>query len=113
MYAASISIPGVDPSSSLGYTNYFYAQMADNNMLNGYNITWASENTTINTGDDFTVQGDPGLPGTHLSVSALPNSSGGNSLTVFYQQIGNDVTEYVRDFDGGQWTSAQLPIPNT
>lgn len=110
--ASQIAINDVNPASSLGYTNYFYAQMADN-MISGYNISWAAENTTIltGTGDQFVVEGDQGLPGTHMSVSAIPNFSGGNQLVVFYQTNGSDISEYARDFYAGQWTSVEIDIP--
>lgn len=109
---ASISIPNVNPSTSLGYTNYFYAQMADS-MINGYNISWAAENTSFVDEDMFTVNGEPGLPGTHLSVTALPNQSGGDDINVFYQTAGNDVTEYTRDLEGGQWSEVNIAIPDS
>jgi hypothetical protein len=107
----SLTIPNTYPNTSLGYTNYLYAQMADL-TISGYNISWAAENTSIVTSDSFTINGAKGLPGTHLSVTALPDESGGNSLLAFYQINGNDVTEFVRDFDKGQWTSSSIPIPN-
>ncbi|KAK4502250.1 hypothetical protein PRZ48_005675 [Zasmidium cellare] len=107
---SSIAIPNVHPSTSLGYTNVFYAQDAETLMFKGYNITWAAENSTI-TGTNFTVAGEPGLPGTHLSVSAIPNTSGGNNLVVFYQTNGSDVSEYTRDLVAGQWTSVEIDIP--
>jgi hypothetical protein len=108
----SIAINGVNPSTSLGYTNYFYAQMAGTNMIQGYNVSWAAENTSL-VGLPFTVQGDPGIPGTHMGVSALPTQSGGNQIVVFYQTNGSDITEYIRDLEGGQWTSVDIPIPDT
>lgn len=84
---------------------------ADTLLFNGYNISWAAENSSIVTNDSFTVQGEPGLPGTHLSVSALPNQSGGNDLVVFYQTNGSDVSEYTRDLIAGQWTNVEVDIP--
>ena len=108
---SSIAINNVDPATSLGYTNFFYAQDAASKMIRGYNISWASENTSIVTADTFTVQGDPGIAGTHLSVSALPNLSGGNDLVVFFQTNGSDISEYTRDLVGGQWTGVDIPIP--
>jgi hypothetical protein len=108
---ASISIPNVNPATSLGYTNYFYAQM-DNNEINGYNISWDAENTSFVDQDMFTVGGDPGLPGTHLSVTALPNQSGGDDINVFYQTVGDDVTEYTRDLKVGQWSGVNIRIPD-
>ncbi|KAJ9630684.1 hypothetical protein H2203_001207 [Taxawa tesnikishii (nom. ined.)] len=114
-YAASVTIPNVHPSTSLGYTNYFYIQEGSTNLVKGYNISWNAEKTSIVSQDTFTVGagGNPGLPGTHLSVSALPDTSGGNSVVVFYQTVGNDITEFVRDLEGGQWTTAKLPIPDS
>lgn len=109
----SIAINNVNPATSLGYTNYFYAQMADTDMIMGYNISWGAENTTFVTGDSFTVEGEPGLSGTHLSVSAIPNFSGGNDLVVFYQTNGSDISEYTRDLVAGQWTSSSIPIPQS
>ena len=109
----SIAINNVNPATSLGYTNYFYAQMANNGMLQGQNITWAAENTSIVASDTFTVQGEPGLSGTHLSVSAIPNTSGGNNLVVFYQTNGSDISEYTRDLVAGQWSSVDIPIPQS
>lgn len=113
--ATQIAIHNVHPASSLGYTNYFYAQAAEDNMIHGYNISWAAENTTIlaGEGNQFTVMGEPGLPGTHLSVSAVPSYSGGNELLVFYQTNGSDISEFTRDFYGGQWASVDIWIPET
>lgn len=87
-------------------------------MINGYNISWAAENTSIAERPDgeldlFTVSGEPALPGSHLSVTAIPNQSGGNSLCVFYQTNGSDVTEYTRDITAGQWSQVEIDIPTT
>ncbi|KAL2038406.1 hypothetical protein N7G274_008745 [Stereocaulon virgatum] len=106
-----IAIP-VFQNTSMGYTNYLYAQNSDLS-ISGYNISWAAENTSIPTSQTFTINGAKGLPGTHLSVTALPNSSGGNSLLAFYQVNGTDITEFVRDLDVGQWTSTSVPIPQS
>lgn len=110
-----MSIPNVHPSTSLGYTNFFYAQMADTHTIKGYNISYRAENTSIIQEDTLTVQaqgGPSGLPGTHLSVSTIPDTSGGDSLIVFYQQEGDDITMYTRDIESGQWTYLPLPIPD-
>jgi len=81
-------------------------------MMNGYNISWAAENTSFVPNDHFTVAGEPALPGSHLSVSAIPNLSGGDSLLVFYQTNGSDITEYTRDLTGGQWAQVNIEIPD-
>lgn len=106
---SSVAINNVHPSSSLGYTNAFYTQGKDG-WITGYNIDWASENTTIN--GSFPVN-KPGILGTHLSVTTLPDQSGGDSLCVFYQTNGSDVTFATRDLVQGAWTAALLEVPSS
>ena len=112
-FAGNISIPVVQ-NSSMGYTNYLYVQNPDLS-ISGFNVTFAAENTTIpsDPDDTFVINGPKGLSGTHLSVTSLPDSSGGSSLLAFYQTNGTDITEFVRDLDAGQWTSSSVPIPNS
>ena len=106
-----VSIPGVHPSTSIGYTNYLYAQMNATNEIVGYNITWAAEKSSLQ--DHFGFVRNPGIPGTHLSVTALHEDSGGDSLLVFYQVAGDDITQFNRDLVGGQLTTAgPLDIPD-
>ena len=108
--AEAANIPGVHPSTSLGYTSYLYAQSNATAEIMGYNVTWAAENTTIV--DHFAIPLAPGLPGTHLSVCTMPENSQGKSLAVFYQTEGDEVSQFRRDLDGGQWTTTKpLPIP--
>ena len=110
---ANVTIP-VFANTSIGYTNYLYAQSSDLS-ISGYNVSWDAENTTIpsqGSSGIFRINGPKGLPNTHLSVTALPDSSGGNSLLAFYQTQGTDITEFVRDLDAGQWTSSDVPIPD-
>jgi hypothetical protein len=106
----SIVINDLHPSSSLGYTSYLYAQLADE-TIHGYNISFDAENTAIVPGDSFQIQGLPGVPGTHLSVTALSNPSGGASILAFYQTHGDDITGYSRDKYAGQWTGNVVTIP--
>jgi hypothetical protein len=78
-------------------------------------MTWHAEDTKIVTADNLTVEvnivnnGAP-LLGSHFSVSAINNKSGGESLIVFYQTIGNDITEFTRDLFGGIWSYIPLPM---
>lgn len=112
--AGNVSIP-VFQNTSLGYTNNLYYQNPDL-TFSGVNVSWDAERTTAPLNDpaqSFVINGQKGLPGSHLTLTSLPNNSGGNSLLVFYQTNGSDITEFVRDFDAGQWTSSQVPIPNT
>jgi hypothetical protein len=107
---ASIAITDLHPSSSLGYTNFLYCQLADES-INGYNISFDAENTAFVPGDQFQIQGLPGVPGTHLSVTSFSDTSGGESILAFYQTHGDDITGYSRDKYGGPWTGAQVTIP--
>ncbi|KAH0138365.1 hypothetical protein KCU84_g17947, partial [Aureobasidium melanogenum] len=106
---SSVAIDNVYPSTSLGYTNAFYAQGTDG-WITGYNISWASENTTIE--NSFPVN-QPGILGTHMSVTTLPDPSGGDSLCVFYQENGSDITFATRDLIQGAWTAAPLEVSDS
>ncbi|KAG9853337.1 hypothetical protein KCU78_g4579, partial [Aureobasidium melanogenum] len=106
---SSVAINNVYPSTSLGYTNAFYAQGTDG-WITGYNISWASENTTIE--NSFPVN-QPGILGTHMSVTTLPDPSGGDSLCVFYQENGSDITFATRDLVQGAWTAAPLEVSDS
>jgi hypothetical protein len=113
---ASAAIPNVHPSTSLGYTTFLYAQSEDG-LFSGYNMSWHAEETRIVAKDTLTVQlnGDDdgaGLLGSHLSVSAINDKSGGESLIVFYQTEGDDITEFTRDLFGGAWSTISIPIPD-
>lgn len=108
---SSVAIPNSFQNTSLGYTEFLYLQDAGMHIV-GYNISWNAEETTLVTADSFTIDGDTGIPGTRLTVTATPNDSGGQNLLVFDQNNGSSITEYVRDLYAGQWTSKPLPIPN-
>lgn len=108
---SSAAIPNSFQNTSLGYTEFLYAQDAALNIV-GYNVSWNAEATTFVTEDSFTIDGDVGIPGTHMTVTATPGDSGGQDLLVFNQNNGSSITEYVRDLYAGQWTSRPLPIPN-
>ncbi|KAF2429622.1 hypothetical protein EJ08DRAFT_670910 [Tothia fuscella] len=112
---SSAAINNVCPTTSLGYTTFLYAQMADTLKFQGFNMSYHAEDTAIIAKDTLTVslpvkdQGVP-LPGSHLSVSAINDHSGGESLIVFYQTEGNDITEFTRDLFGGPWSYIPLPM---
>ena len=91
--------------------------------LSGHNISWAAENTTIFSKDgggkdSFVISentGKPskGLPGTHLTVTALPTKSGGANEYVFYQTESSNITEFARDLSPGTgWFSSSVSIPS-
>lgn len=114
------AIRGANPITSLGFTTYFYAQMADRS-IKGYNVTYQAENTTYLPEETFTIT-DPagpalGLGGTHLTVTAYAEKEGNrtlwDSLYVFYQTAGDDITAFTRPLAGGEWTKGTLTIPDT
>jgi hypothetical protein len=111
---SNIVIPNVHPSTSTGYTNYLIYQGSDS-FIRGAKITWAAENTTIapspngDGGLDVWTIPTPGVPGTHLVVTALADTSGGAHLSVFFQVNGTDITQYARDDTSGTWTSSETP----
>lgn len=113
-------IADVYPATSLGYTTFFYAQMADQ-TIRGYNISYNAENTTETRGDEVTVGGAggpvKGLAGTHLSVTAISFKEDATDQTnaflyVFYQEKGDDVSIFLRGLEGGQWSQSVMPIPD-
>jgi hypothetical protein len=113
---ATVSIPGVHPSSSLGYTNYLALQYGDE-TIRGYNISWGAENTTIAPAkdggpgnDEWTIPNAVGLPGTHLSITALADQSGGAHLAIFFQENGTDIVQYARDDAAGAFTYSEVPV---
>ena len=111
-----MSIPGVHPSSSLGYTNYLSLQYGDE-TIRGYNISWDAENTTIASAkdggpgyDEWTIPDVTGIPGTHMTLTALSDLSGGAHLAIFFQANGSDIVQYDRDDSAGAFTSSEVPV---
>lgn len=118
--ASGATIPDVWPSTSLGYTTFFYAQSADRS-IRGYDIHYDAENTSYPMRENFTVT-TPAQPlyalgGTHLTVSAVSekNDAGEvlyDNLYVFFQEKGDDITAATRRVAGGEWTIDALNIPD-
>jgi len=101
------AIQGAYPITSLGYTTYFYAQMADRS-IRGYNVTYQAENTTFLANETFAITNPAGpvlgLGGTHLTVTSYEEKRGEetvwDSLYVFYQTEGDDITAFTRGMMG-------------
>ena len=112
--ATGASFSGVYPSTSLGYTYYFYTQMQDGSMM-GRNFTWAAENSTVGVDQTITIgnlqRSYPGIKGTRFTADAM-ESYDGTDLLVFYQTSGNDITLFRRGLGGVNWDSKQLNIPD-
>lgn len=114
------AIRNVYPTTSLGFTTYFYAQMADRS-IKGFNVTYEAENTTFVEDNTFAIT-DPagaavGLGGTHLTVTAFAEKDKNSktiwdSLYVFYQTEGDDISAFTRPLAGGEWTKGLLTIPS-
>ena len=120
-FAASVAIPNVHPSTSMGYTNYLTYQFWDE-TIRGVNVSWAAENTSffpaaLDSGqnhdlDEWQIP-TAGVPGTHMSITALSDVSGGVHLAVFFQTEGDDFKMWSRDNSAGFWTSADVPVDGT
>ncbi|UPX14119.1 uncharacterized protein EKO05_0004610 [Ascochyta rabiei] len=118
--ATAAAIQDVWPSTSLGYTSFFYAQLADRS-IRGYDVLFGAENTSYPHRENFTVQ-TPAAPlyalgGTHFSVTSVSemNEKGDvlyDSLYVFFQTQGDDITAATRRVHGGEWTIAPLKVPD-
>lgn len=107
---SSAAIPNTFQNTSLGYTEFLYTQDSQLNLV-GYNVSWDAESTAFILDDNFVIQDDVALAGTHMTVTAVPADSGGQNLLVFNQVTGSNISEYIRDLEGGQWTTYMLPIP--
>ncbi len=120
-FKASVAVPNVHPSSSMGYTNYLTYQFWDES-IRGVNVSWAAENTSFaaaaqsdgqSQGLDEWIIPTTAVPGTHMSITALSDVSGGAHLAVFFQTVGNDFEMWSRDNSAGSWTSAGVPVNGT
>lgn len=115
MNASGAAIPGVYPSTSLGYTDFLITQMADGSVM-GHNITWAAENSSISGAQNFTIRDQQsirkGLNGTHLTNTAVPTPSEGRDLNIFYQTNGSDIVVFSRDIYKGVFVPTPLVIPD-
>ena len=99
----------------MGYTDFLFAQNPDLS-IGGWNISYSAENTSVLNDYNFTINVGAdanGLPGTHLTCTAIPDTSGGASLQAFYQTNGTNIEQAERDLEGGQWYTLDVPIPNS
>jgi hypothetical protein len=56
------------------------------------------------------------LGGSHLTVTSYEAKEGNrtlwDSLYVFFQTEGNDISAFTRGLNGGEWTKGSLTIPD-
>lgn len=120
--ATNAMISNIYTSSSIGYTNYLFAQSEDY-VFRGYNISFQAENSTLASSlqtssgaADLPNQQPLGVPGSHMLNTAVPNSYGGNSVLLWYQAEGDDITMASGDLIPGPsistWNFTRLPIPD-
>jgi hypothetical protein len=107
---ATFSIPGVLPTTNMGFNGALVVQMPDGSLV-GNNITFNAENTRLIPEDEFQLEGKA-LEGTHLWLWGLPTESGDSQLTVFNQLNGSDITLMMRDMVTGQSLTQSLTIPD-
>lgn len=106
-----VTIPGVHPSTSLCYTDLLYAQIDDSFV--GFNVTW--DNGSPSTHSNSSLAVSPGSTANPLAGSRLGCTGSwslSNSVSVFYQVNGTDITQLERNIDEGEWTAVALPIPD-
>lgn len=108
---ASVAISNVQDNATLGYTKYLYAQDMNDKLIRAYNISFDAENTKLDNGGGFVVQGNPGIGNTGLGITARPDAAGGDDVIALYQTDGSHIGYYERDSDGVSWTSANIGIP--
>lgn len=122
---AAISVPNIDPSTQLQIgvfaPNIIWAQQLGSNAIQGYNINWQAENTTVNTGAPITIQGANGnasaLPGTHLALTVLPPTinESRQQIILFDQTTGDDISVYTQWGNNLTsslpWNMSTVPIP--
>jgi hypothetical protein len=93
------------PNTSLGYTDYFFAQVA-NGSLAGYDISFETDGTKVNS--QFTIPERP-LAGTQFSVTQ-PNTD--NGVIIFDQITGSDIVQNTFNNATGQWPLGTNILPN-
>lgn len=111
---ASISIPNVSSSGTLGYENVLYAQDANDQIIKGYDITFNAENSKVESDSAFDKDAEAGIPNAGLDVAVQSSSTDGDDLLVFYQTSENQLVEYRRklsDTGSGGWSSSEIQIP--
>lgn len=111
---ASISIPNISSSASLGYENALYAQDSITQVIDVYDITFNAENSKVHTNSDFSMGDETELPDTGLGIAVQSGSANSDELLVFYQTDKNQIVEYKRklsDDGAGGWTSSEIQIP--
>lgn len=111
-HVATIKIPDLDPSAGLDFHGNLYGRVAGSGKIQGWNMTWEAENSTIGSTTLSEVAGPVGIPGTRVVAAAYPAHGQQENIFVFYQANGNEIVMSTGDIATGSWNSTTLPIPD-
>lgn len=110
----TVDLPKVDPESGLeySYAANLYARSLDSGRVEGWNISFAAENTTANVSPLAEVPGSmaPRSDVTEFSVVPLAYR-GEQDVFVLYSSEGDDITLAIGSSGSGEWTEEKVPIP--
>ena len=97
--------------AGLSFHGNLYARMAETGVVQGWNISFAAENTSIEPSFLSTVSGPSSIPGTHLDVWSYPSGGRADEVIVLYQTQGDDITFSSGSVSSGQWNRTTARIP--
>lgn len=112
-----MAINNIHPSSSIAYTEFIHAQMA-NHTTRYFNVSFDAANTTFSsevgaTSKDPSGEKEKGIPGTYFATTFMPNAAGREEHWVLFQTVGNDITHFKQFVVGdGNWTREMISIPS-
>ena len=95
------------------YRGNLYAKLASTGLIQGWNISFAAENSERVSGILSAVDGDPAINGAYLGgykPSARIDEFEG--VILLYQTRGDDITLYTGNAYTGEWTKTTVPIPD-
>ena len=96
-------------NSSIAYCDFFGYFQVSNGTILAFPLKGVAEDLQFD--QPFRVGNEAGVIGTSISChDFFPSTSGPSGLHVFFQTVGNDIVEYVRGQDGGQWVSDLVPV---
>jgi hypothetical protein len=116
---ASISIPNIDPTAGVNFNaGYLFARVEGSDSVDAWNITFAAENSTLQSTSPSQVAGPVAMADTRVEVAARRTTTSGsffqdepNKYWVFYHTEADGITMSVGDVATGTWESVPLPIP--
>ncbi|KAK5171479.1 uncharacterized protein LTR77_004624 [Saxophila tyrrhenica] len=109
---SSINIPNLDSSAGLSYHGNLFGRVADSGKIQGWNMTYEAENSTIGSTTLSEVAGPPGSPDTRVAAMTYPPAGRYDTIFVFYQANGNEIVMSTGDVASGAWNSTTLPVPD-